>query len=236
MSIPPTPPTAVAVRHVAFEDLGVLEPLLTDRGYRVQYLDSGVDDLAPAVDADLLVVLGGPIGVGDAAQYPLVTAEIDVLRRRLDATRPTLGICLGAQLVAAALGAGVASAGRLEIGYAPVTLTEAGRESVLAPLSGVPVLHWHGDQFDIPRGAASLATTPGFPHQAFAMGSHVLALQFHLETDHERIEQWLIGHAHELATAALDPRALRDDARRAGPRLAESARVVFGAWLDRLGS
>lgn len=227
---------AVAVRHVPFEDLGLLAPLLAERGYRVRYLDAGIDPLDdPAVaDADLLVVLGGPIGVGDIARYPFLGVERDAIGQRLAAGRPTLGICLGAQLVAAALGASVAPTGRVEIGYAPLTLTPAGSDGVLAPLGDVPVLHWHGDAFEVPEGAQRLAETPGFPNQAFSLGDQVLALQFHLESDPTQLERWLIGHAHELAVHGIDPRVLRADAAVHGPELAARGAQVFSQWLDRL--
>jgi GMP synthase (glutamine-hydrolysing) len=148
--------------------------------------------------------------------------------------KPTLGICLGAQLMAQALGAEVKSTGRVEIGYSFLQLTEPGRTSVLADLESTPVLHWHGDQFEIPEAASRLGQTPGFPNQAFAIGPRILGLQFHLEADYTRIEQWLIGHAHELATHRLDPGILRHQVRQSGPQLAKVAGHVFGTWLDQL--
>ncbi|MCK9925075.1 glutamine amidotransferase [Frankia sp. AgPm24] len=230
------PRTAVAVRHVPFEDLGILGPLLTQHGYQTRYVDAGIDPIAEPelVDADLLVVLGGPIGVGDVARYPFLADEIQALGGRLALERPTLGVCLGAQLVARALGAQVTSTGQVEIGYAPLTLTRAGEESVLGALGDVPVLHWHGDQFTIPAGARHLAQTPGFPYQAFEWGNAVLGLQFHLEADHSQLERWLIGHAHELAAHRLDPHTLRAAAQRHGPDLAVRSRRVFHAWLDQV--
>ena len=226
--------TVLAVRHVPFEDLGVFAPMLADRGYGVRYLDAGIAPIMPQTFAepDLLVVLGGPIGVYDDAAYPWLAAEQDALATRLHAGLPTLGICLGAQLIARALGARVAATGRKEIGYGPLTLTPAGRTSVLAPLAGQPVLHWHGDQFEIPTGAERLAATPGFPHQAFRVGGPVLALQFHVEADAAQIERWLIGHAHELGAARVDPNRIREDAAAYGPALADKARDVLGTWLD----
>ena len=144
--------TALAIRHLHFEDLGTLEPLLREMNYQVQYVDAVLDDLATldVESPDLLVVLGGPIGAYDDALYPFLAAELQLLRRRLASARPLLGICLGAQLIARALGANVYPLGRKEIGFAPLTLTDAGRASPLAALEGVAVLHWHGDQFDIP--------------------------------------------------------------------------------------
>lgn len=227
---------ALAIRHVPFEDLGILAPLLERRGYALSTLDAGIDALAPEhlLAPDLVVVLGGPIGVYETETYPFLAAEKRAIAARVQAGLPTLGVCLGAQLIADVLGAEVTSTGRKEIGYAPLTLTTAGRESVLAPLDGVPVLHWHGDEFAIPGGAACLARTPGFPHQAFALGSNVLALQFHLEADPAQLERWLIGHACELAGAGIDPRAIRADAALHGDALARAATTVFDAWLDQI--
>lgn len=229
-------PRAVAIRHVSFENLGLLGPLLAERGYIVSYRDAGIDPITPAIalDAELLVVLGGPIGVHEVGEYPFLEQEQRAIAARLAAGLPTLGICLGAQLIADALGADVKATGRKEIGYDSLTLTTQGRSSVLAPLEGIPVLHWHGDAFTIPAGAERLAETPGYPNQAFSFGDQVLGLQFHLEADHTQIERWLIGHACELAGAGVEPTRIRRDARTHGPALAEAATRVLNAWLDQI--
>src|SRR4029077_8332016 len=137
----------LAVRHVAFEDLGLLGPLVSARGYDVRYHDAGIDrfDGDTLIAPDLVIVLGGPIGVYEADAYPFITGEIAAIAGRLAANKPMLGICLGAQLMAAALGARVAPGPVKEIGWAPLSLTAAGQASVLAPLGTNPVLHWHGD-------------------------------------------------------------------------------------------
>ena len=226
--------TALAIRHLHFEDLGSLEPLLQARGYQLRYVDAPLHDLA-ALDAhapDLLIVLGGPIGAYDDALYPFLAAEVALLHQRLASARPVLGICLGAQLIARALGASVYPLGHKEIGFAPLTLTDAGRASPLAALEDVAVLHWHGDQFDIPAGAAHLASTAIGAHQAFALGSQVLGLQFHLEADPSRIESWLVGHASELQQAGIDPRALRTQAHEAQGQLTAAAQEVIERWLS----
>ena len=201
----------VVVRHVMFEDLGTWEDELLAHGYDVEYLEAGVDDLAPLADAPLAVVLGGPIGVGDAALYPTVGHEIELLRTRLAADVPTIGVCLGAQYIAAALGARVAP-GTLEIGWGTVELADAARETALRHLEGAPVLHWHGDAIELPEGATLLASTAATPVQAFSHGK-ALALQFHAEADPERIEQWLIGHTGELRAHGIDIPALRERTR-----------------------
>jgi GMP synthase (glutamine-hydrolysing) len=225
--------TVVAIRHVAFEDLGTLHPLLEERGYDLEYIDAGIGTIDPSVLAgpDLVIILGGPIGAYDHEFYPFLSPEITALRARLSLNRPTLGICLGAQLMALALGGDVHAAAQVEIGYAPISISGAG--GILTPISGVNVLHWHGDKFTLPAGATSLASTVINRHQAFSLGN-ALGLQFHLEADHTQIERWLIGHSHELATRAIDARILRAEAHAYGPALASAARATFAGWFDRI--
>ncbi|MDQ7969573.1 MAG: glutamine amidotransferase [Oxalicibacterium faecigallinarum] len=227
--------TVLAVRHVHFEDLGIFEPWLRARGYEICYIDPTIDNLdhLDVVAPDLMVVLGGPIGAFDDAIHPFVTQEMAMVKARLASGRAMLGICLGAQFMARALGARVYPMGVKEIGFSPLTLTAQGQQSPLALLNDVPVLHWHGDQFDIPAGADHLALTSVGKHQAFSVGSTVLGLQCHLEADTARIEQWLVGHASELSQAGIDPNALRAEAQRIGPQLQEVALKVFETWLQR---
>ncbi|MFT3688523.1 glutamine amidotransferase-related protein [Paenirhodobacter sp.] len=153
--------TALAIRHVPFETLGTFEEVLEDTGYSLRYADVAAGDIA-ALDPlapDLLVVLGGPVGVYEADTYPFLETELALISRRLAAGLPMQGICLGAQLIAAALGARVAPTGIKEIGFAPIDLTDAGQRGPLRHLVGLPVLHWHGDAFALPEGAELLATT-----------------------------------------------------------------------------
>lgn len=231
-------PTALAIRHVHFEDLGTLELSLRDAGYQIRYADAGLSDLPSfdALAADLLIVLGGPIGAYEDDLYPMLTAEVRLLEARLSAQRPTLGICLGAQLIARALGARVYPTGTKEIGWAPVTLSPAGRESPFRHLGEdqTAVLHWHGDTFDLPQGANLLASTAICRNQAFAWGKNTLAFQFHPEAIGARLEQWLIGHACEIAAAKLSVPALRADTQRYAPRLMMQARKCFDEWLQSI--
>jgi GMP synthase (glutamine-hydrolysing) len=226
--------TAVAIRHVEFEDLGLLAPRLEHHGFAVSHLDAASGGWGAAQDTDLLVVLGGPVSVTDTDAYPFLETELEIIRQRLAADRPTLGICLGAQLIAMVCGGDVRPGDAPEIGYAPVTLTVAGRNSVLRPIDGVPVLHWHGEVISTPRDLPPLASTPLCENQAFARGANVLGLQFHLEADLASLERWLIGHAYELAAREVGIGELREDAARFAPELAARAEQVFDAWLTGL--
>jgi len=228
--------SCLAVRHVTFEDLGLLGPLLTARGYDVRYHDAGVDGFATAglIAPDLVVVLGGPIGVYEAAAYPFIADEIAAVAARLAANKPLLGVCLGAQMMAAALGAGVAPGPVKEIGWAPLMLTAAGQNSLLAPLGSTPVLHWHGDNCELPAGCTLLASTPHCPVQAFTRTPTQLALQFHLETEPAQFEGWLVGHTVELGKAGIDPRELRRQARTLGRATRALGQKVLAAWLDQI--
>lgn len=226
--------TALALRHLHFEDVGTFDTVLAEQGYALHYVDPAGDDLAGVQDADLLIVLGGPIGAHDDEIYPFLADELSIVRQRLETGRSLLGICLGAQLLARALGARVCPMAVKEIGFAPLTLTAEGRESVLAVLGETPVLHWHGDQFDVPADGVHLAGTSLCAKQAFSVGRNVLGLQFHLEADVSRIEQWLVGHANELGQEAIDPRRLRADAARLGERLTTAGRTVLADWLAGL--
>lgn len=229
--------TALALRHVYFETLGTFEVELEEAGYTSRYVDVADEEVGAIdpIEPDLLVILGGPIGVYETQAYPFLATELDLIRRRLGAHLPTLGICLGAQLIATILGAKVSPTGVKEIGFAPVELTAAGADGPLRHLGGVPVLHWHGDAFDLPKGAELLATT-AIANQAFSVGTDVLGIQFHPEADTSRdLEAWLIGHAAELAGAGIDPRQIRSDAREYGPALRDAGRAAFAEWLSQHG-
>jgi GMP synthase (glutamine-hydrolysing) len=230
--------TCLVLGHVAFEDLDLLAPIIARHGYDVRYLQAGIDAIhvAELSAPDLLVVLGGPIGVYEVDTYPFIRDEIAGISARLEADKPVLGICLGAQLMAASLGARVARGPVKEIGWAPVTLTDAGKGSVLASLAATPVLHWHGDNCELPEGCERLASTEHCPVQAFRRRPWQLALQFHLEVDAARFERWLIGHTVELAKAGLDPNEQRTQARTQGAATAQAGRVVFSSWLQSIGT
>jgi GMP synthase (glutamine-hydrolysing) len=177
--------------------------------------------------------MGGPIGAYEDEIYPFLRDEIAVLQDRLASQRPTMGVCLGAQLIARAANARVYPSGVREIGFAPIALSSVGRRSCLAPFAEEPVtLHWHGDTFDLPTGATLLASTPLCANQAFALGDNFIGFQFHPEAGGPGFERWLIGHACELAAAKIDVPAMRADAQRLAAELQRKAHVVMSRWLE----
>ena len=228
--------TIIAIRHLAFEDLANFEGVLKARGHDIRYIDAATDDLA-ALPHDLpapLFVLGGPIGAYEEAfilsSTPSCASSKSVSPRKL----PIFGICLGAQLMARALGARVYPAQAKELGWAPIALTEAGQRSVLKPLGAGPVLHWHGDTFDLPPGATRLASTAICENQAFGFGANVLALQFHIEAEAKGLERWYVGHTMELAAAKIAVPTLRAQSQELAPAAAARGNACLTAWLDAL--
>ncbi|MEQ8194173.1 MAG: glutamine amidotransferase [Rhodospirillales bacterium] len=230
-------PSVLALQHVAFEDLGSIETVLNERGWPVRYADAATVDFAaldPLADT-LLVVLGGPVGAYDEQDYPFLRKEIDFVRKRLDAGLPVLGICLGAQIMARCLGARVYPGPVKEIGWLPLILTDAGEKSPLAHLAPekTAMLHWHGDTFDLPDGAALLASTERIAHQAFSWGEAALALQFHPEVTARGLERWFVGHTAEIAaTPGVDVARLRADTGRYARALERQGKLWFEAWIE----
>lgn len=228
---------ALAIRHVAFEDLGSFAPVLAKREVALEYVEaaSGLRDM-DALAPDLLIVLGGPIGAYEDASYPFLNDELRLLERRLGADQPTLGICLGAQLMARALGARVYPGPRKEIGWAKLSFTPEGLDSPLRFLGGGEVLHWHGDTFGLPARALRLASTHLYENQAFSWRDAALALQFHAEVTAEGLEHWFVGHSGEIAAAPdLSVAGLRAETRQRAPKLVRNGQAFLSAWLDALG-
>ncbi len=233
--------TCRAVRHVPFEDLGFFAAVLAARGFTTGYREAPTDDLGAAdlLECDLLVLLGGPIGVYERDAYPFLDKEIALAEERLARKKPILGICLGSQIMAAALGAEVYPGNRgKEVGWGTLNLTPSGAASPLAHLSPerTRVLHWHGDSFDLPKGATLLASTDRYPQQAFSYGGTTLALQFHPEVTAKGLEAWFVGHACEIAALpGIDVKNLRAATLRYAPALARQGKAFFEAWLDAVG-
>lgn len=230
-------------QHSAREPLGVLDPLLRRAGFRIRYLNfSRQPDLQPDVSRyNGLVVLGGPMNVDQQEQYPHLAVEIAAIQQALARGIPILGICLGAQLLAAALGARVQPNTVREIGWYRLHPTaEAGGDPLFRHLAGDPhVFQWHAYTFDLPPGAVHLASTPTCPNQAFRHGDRAYGLQFHLEADLPLIQKWLQVPEYKAEAEAAGPahhleHILRDSHEHA-PRALTMSEQVFSEFITLTG-
>jgi len=223
----------LAFRHVPFEGLGLIQPALEERGIEVEFPDlfrSGAA-LPDTASAGGLIFMGGPMSVND--DLPYLQFEMDAIRQAVGRGQPVLGICLGAQLLAKALGARVYRNPVKEIGWFEVELTGAGRQDPLLSALDSPetILQWHGETFDLPAGAVWLAQSKDCRHQAFRVGANVYGLQFHLEVTPEMIADWCTQDANCGDVRELDSPI---DPHRNAARLASLSRLVFGRWCALL--
>jgi GMP synthase (glutamine-hydrolysing) len=228
--------TVLAIRHVHFEHLGALEPLLAEAGYAVRYAEAPSTSWSTLPLPDLLIVLGGPISVNDERDYPFLVPELALVKAQLEAGGAVLGLCLGAQLLARAFGCRVYPMGHQEVGWGPLESTESGRQHALRHLleRDLPVMHFHGETFDLPASAQLLASTALCKNQAFAVGARALGLQFHPEVTAELLESWWVGHTGALAELKLSIPELRAQSQQNGPRLLSPLRAFLTEWLAAL--
>jgi GMP synthase-like glutamine amidotransferase len=183
----------VVLQHVEWEGPGIIAREAEKRGCEVDIRRLDREDALPDPEhLDGLVVMGGPLGAYEEDRYPFLHKECELLGAVARFGKPLLGVCLGAQLLAKALGARVFPGHGPEIGFGSIELTPTGREDPLFAGAdhSLPVFHWHGDTFTLPEGAELLASSQMYPHQAFRFGSHAYGLQFHIEPDAHVWSAW----------------------------------------------
>jgi GMP synthase (glutamine-hydrolysing) len=234
-------PKVLVFQHVPYEPLGTLDPLLKEAGFRIRYVNFGRDRAQrPALDRyAALIVLGGPMNANEIDDYPNLKTEVELLEEALERQMSILGICLGAQLLAKALGGSVAQNDRPEIGWHDVALTAAGKAdpllSAFAPTQRV--FQWHEDGIALPPGCTHLAHSPASHVQAFRSGERAYGLQFHLEVDHQLIDRWLAVPANqpllEQERERVDPERVRQLVPHYIDELQALSRETFGRWIDR---
>lgn len=190
-------------QHVPFEDLGSIRPWLEGRGAEIAYTRFFAGEPVPALDEiDLLIALGGPMSVNDEADLPWLVAEKQAVREAVAREAPVLGVCLGAQLIASALGSRVYRNPAKEIGWFPIRAVGDSPSTVRLPPE-CSVFHWHGETFDLPAGAMRLARSAACENQAFQIGRNVVGLQFHLETTPESARAIVENCRDELVPGAF---------------------------------
>jgi GMP synthase (glutamine-hydrolysing) len=228
----------VVLQHVRCETLGLIEKVLADARVTPQYVRTFAGESVPTEmrEAAGLIVMGGPMGVYEHARYPHLRDEMRLIQRALHEDKPVLGVCLGSQLLAAALGAEVKPGARKEIGWCPLALSS---DAATDPLwSGIEspfmAYHWHGDVFDLPRGAVALASSELTACQAFRYGTHAYGFLFHMEVTDAIIGDMVAAFADELASAGIVGDAIRAGARQHLTALQGIGRRVFGRWAQCL--
>ena len=229
--------TALIIRHVPVEGAAGFRAPIEAAGYKLDRIDVS-DPAFPKLDLcepDLLIMMGGPMGVYEHEQHPWIKCQLRRLAKRLEADRPTLGVCFGAQMIAAALGAEVYPGPVKEVGFRPIKVRECAKHGPLRHLVDVPILHWHGDTFTLPSGVELLASSEAYPHQAFQRGRNLLALQFHAEMgEDERFDAWVKQWPETIAESGSCEAALRTDHQRFGPGAVSAGRQMIGEWLSTL--
>ncbi len=230
------PARLLVVQQVAHEDSGAFGPMIDAAGFEQAVARMHEHDPVPEDPSafDGILVLGGPMNVDQAERFPWLDDQLKLIASAVNGKIPVLGVCLGSQLVAAALGGRVYAGEKPEIGWYGLQLTKAAAEDPL--LGGFPgsleVFQWHGQTFDPPPGATLLAGSLLFPHQAFRAGQCAWGLQFHLEVTADHVGNWLEINHDEVQRAGVDPDAIINAAGDKLKRLEPLARQLFGRFLD----
>lgn len=232
-------PKILVFQHVPYEPLGTLDPLLKQAGFRIRYVNFGRNpEERPTLDGyAALIILGGPMNADNIAEFPHLATELELIQDALRRDMSILGICLGAQLLAKALGGRIRAGAGREIGWYSVDLTEAGQDDPVLSTFGQQreVFQWHDDVIELPTGMQHLAQSENCPVQAFRHGEHAYGFQFHLEVDAALIERWLTvpQHQSEFADGAVDPEQIRGRTADAIEPLISLSNSTFGRWVER---
>lgn len=226
------------VSHQTPQDSGLIKNILDERGARIT-IHMGYHDALPAIDPlahDLTIFTGGPMGVYQADIFPYLNNELAYLEKRLAADKPTLGICLGAQLMAQALGQTVyKGTNGKEVGWMEIEVLDKNGPARHYDASAGRVMQWHGDTFDLPEGAQRLASSPHYANQIFSYGKNAIALQCHVEVTADILECWMASEFGDLERAGISVPDLREQNKTRLPALETQTRLFMNEWLAKVG-
>ena len=214
--------SVLILKNVPAEGPGTIEDYLRERGIGFRVIDLQSESSPTMQNEDTLVIMGGPMSVNDADVYPFISKEVALAADFMRKGKKVFGVCLGAQIMAKALGANVYPGPEKEIGWYDIELLEEGiRDPVMSKLAVHPragdfwkkfrVFHWHGETFDLPKGAVWLAKSALYPHQAFRYGNNSYAFQFHIEVRKETVYEWLKDEPVDMGKIAKETEAFYDD-------------------------
>jgi GMP synthase (glutamine-hydrolysing) len=223
----------IVLRHVPYEGPGLIEDMLEGRGLPYRIIDVPEEGVPlGAAGFTGIVSMGGPMSVNDGTME--IEKEKGLLLEAKGRGIPILGVCLGAQIIASAMGARIYAGDQPEVGWGEVTLTQSGMADPL--MAGVdqvlPVLHWHGDTFDLPEGAVNLASSDKFENQAFRAGTNIYGIQFHLEIDEEMVREWVAMDLEEENGIVSEPGEILDDVKLYLDQVRFVGSFVIGRFLD----
>lgn len=232
----------LVLRHLQAEGSCMFGAVLADRGYRMKTMNSTIDDLneIDPLRPDILIVMGGPIGVYQAEHYPFLKQEMAVLKTRIEADLPTIGVCLGAQLIAQAAGSTVykGDAGK-EVGWIPLEMTDAAKACEFRHFDSekTNMFHWHGDTFDLPDNATLMASSRDYQNQIFTIGQNICGFQCHPEVTASQLPEWFVMFVNQITgpNAVIDIETLRADTDRYIDALNAQSKLFFEEWLDKRG-
>ncbi len=214
--------SVLILKNVAAEGPGTIEDFLRDSGVRYRVVEMDREDPPDTSEFDALVIMGGSMSVNDAAVYPYLLKEDGLVKEFLEKEKKVFGVCLGAQVIAKALGARVYPGPGQEIGWHEIELVDDGLKDplmgrlALHPQTGefqkrFNVFHWHGETFDIPGGAERLAKSALYANQAFRYGRNVYAFQFHIEAGKDMVHEWLKDEPVDIALIDSETAKIHDE-------------------------